>query len=137
MKKMLFGLLLISSTLFASITNIEVTPKFIRTTKLKIIDIRTDSEWVKYGIIKDAFLLTFFDRFGAYDIDAFTKQLDRIIDKGEKFAIIDHAGGRTKLLSHFLGKERGYNVVNLKGGMVQLIKKGYKPSFNSLSISDR
>jgi len=137
MKKLLFGLLLLSSTLLATITDIEATPQFIKSTKLKIIDIRTDSEWVKHGIIKDAFLLTFFDRFGGYDIDAFTKKLDKIIDKGEKFAIIDHAGGRTKLLSHFLGNERGYDVVNLKGGMVQLIKKGYKPSFNSISISDR
>jgi rhodanese-related sulfurtransferase len=137
MKKLLLGLLLLSSTLFASITDIEATPRFIKKTKLKIIDIRTDSEWVKHGIIKDAFLLTFFDRFGSYDIDAFTKKLDKIIDKGEKFAIIDHAGGRTKLLSHFLGNERGYNVVNLKGGMVQLIKKGYKPFFNSISISGR
>jgi rhodanese-related sulfurtransferase len=137
MKKLLFGLLLLSSTLFAEITDIEATPKFIKNTKLKIIDIRTESEWVMHGVIKKAFLLTFFDRFGTYDIDEFTKKLDKIINKGEKFAIIDHAGGRSKMLSNLLGKNMGYNVVNLKGGMVHLIKKGYKPFFNSLSISGR
>lgn len=135
MKKMLLGLFLLGSILFAGIKDVEVTPRFIKTTKLKIIDIRTESEWVRYGIIKEAFLLTFFDRFGDYDIDAFTKKLDNIIDKGEKFAIIDHAGGRTKLLSHFLGNERSYNVINLKGGMVKLLKQGYKPTFHSLSIN--
>jgi rhodanese-related sulfurtransferase len=137
MKKLLFGLLLLSSTLFAEITNIEATPRFIKKTKLKIIDIRTESEWVMHGVIKKAFLLTFFDRFGTYDIGEFTKKLDKIINKGEKFAIIDHAGGRSKMLSNLLGKNMDYNVVNLKGGMVHLIKKGYKPSFNSLTISGR
>ena len=137
MKRLLFGLLLLGSTLFANVTNIEATPKFIKKTKLKIIDIRTESEWVMHGVIKEAFLLTFFDRFGTYDIDSFTKKLDNIINKGEKFAIIDHAGGRTQLLSNLLGKKMNYNVVNLTGGMVHLIKKGYKPSFHSLSISDR
>ncbi len=137
MKKLLFGLFLLSSTLFAEITDIEATPKFIKNTKLKIIDIRTESEWVTHGVIKDAFLLTFFDKIGSYDIDAFTEKLDKIINKGEQFAIIDHAGARTKMLSNLLGKNMDYNVVNLKGGMVHLIKKGYKPSFNSLSLSDR
>ena len=81
MKKILFGLIFISSMIFAGVTDIEATPRFIKKTKLKIIDIRTDSEWVKHGIIRDAFLLTFFDRFGSYDIDAFTKKLDKIIEK--------------------------------------------------------
>lgn len=137
MIKVWFGLLLLCSTLFADITNIEATPKFVKNTKLKIIDIRTESEWVMHGIIKDAFMLTFFDDFGTYDIDVFTKELNKIISKGEKFAIIDHAGARTKMLSNLLGKNMNYNVVNLRGGMVHLIKKGYKPSFNSISISGK
>jgi rhodanese-related sulfurtransferase len=137
MKKILFGLIFISSIILAGITDIEVTPRFIKKTKLKIIDIRTESEWIMHGIIKDAFLLTFFDEFGNYDIDSFTKKLDDIVEKGEKFAIIGHVGGRTTMLSNLLGKKMDYNVINLKGGMVQLIKKGYKPTFHTLSISQR
>ncbi|NEW60017.1 rhodanese-like domain-containing protein [Sulfurovum sp. bin170] len=137
MNKLLFGLLFISSMLFAEITHIEATPKFLKKTKLKIIDIRTESEWVMHGIIEDAFLLTFFDRFGHYDIDVFKKKLDNIIDKGEKFAIICHVGSRTKMLSNLLGKNMKYNVVDLKGGMVQLINRGYKPTSLSLSISQK
>ncbi|SFV51769.1 hypothetical protein MNB_SV-12-370 [hydrothermal vent metagenome] len=41
------------------------------------------------------------------------------------------------MLSNLLGKKMNYNVVDLKGGMVQLIKKGYKPTFPSLSISQK
>jgi hypothetical protein len=32
------------------------------------------------------------------------------------------------MISEFLSKELGYKVIDLKGGMVELIGKGYKPA---------
>jgi len=126
MKKTLFGLLLLVSTLFAEVTNIEVTPQFIRKTKLKIIDIRTKSEWKELGIIKGSYTLTFFNKRGDYDIEGFLNAIDKIVKKNEKFAIICRTGSRTGMVSNFLGNKLDYNVVNLRGGLMKLIKEGYK-----------
>ena len=133
MNKMLFGLLLVGSTLFAEVINIPATTEFVNNTKMKIIDIRTQGEWIETGVIKKAKLLTFFNEKGAVDIDAFLKKLNKIVDKDEEFAIICNTGGRTKLVSNFLGKKKGYKVVNLTGGMMKLFKEGFKPEYYSKS----
>jgi len=126
MKKTLFGLLFFGTLLMAKVTNIPVTVDFVESDKMKIIDIRTEGEWKQMGIIKDSHLITFFDEKASYDIKAFLKSLDKIVDKDEQFAIICNTASRTKLVSNFLGKKLDYDVVNLTGGMVKLIKDGYK-----------
>jgi len=126
-KKILLGVLLLGSTLFAELTEVVVTPEFIKDTKIKIIDIRTKGEWVETGIIKDAYLLTFFDEQGKYDIQAFLDALDKIVKKDEKFALICRTGSRTGMISTFLGKQLDYNVVNLKGGMMKLFQEKFIP----------
>ncbi len=85
MRKTVLGLLLLGSTLFAEVTNIEVTPQFVNNTKLKIIDIRTPNEWRETGIVKGAYTLTFFDDRGNYDTEGFLKALNNIVTKDEKF----------------------------------------------------
>ena len=126
MKKILLGLLIVASTLFAKVTDIEVTPQFIENTNLKIIDIRTKSEWQETGIVKGSYTLTFFDERGNYDIEGFLTALDKIVKKGEKFALICRTGSRTTMVSNFLGNKLDYDVVNLRGGLMKLIHEGYK-----------
>jgi rhodanese-related sulfurtransferase len=126
MKKTLLGLLLFGSTLFAEVTNIEVTPQFIRDTKLKIIDVRTYGEWKETGIVKGSYTLTFFDERGNYDTESFLNALDKIVKKGEKFALICRTGSRTGMISNFLGNKLDYNVVNLRGGIMKLFMEGYR-----------
>jgi rhodanese-related sulfurtransferase len=126
MKKILFGLAFFVSSLFAELSHIDVTPKFIKETKLKIIDIRTQHEWVETGIIKGSYLVTFFDERGNYDIQAFLDALDKIVKKDEKFALICRTGSRTGMIAEFLGKKLDYNVVNLRGGIKKLFKEGFK-----------
>jgi rhodanese-related sulfurtransferase len=135
MKRTLFGLLLLGSTLFATVTNIPVTVEFVKENKMKIIDIRTEDEWIQYGVIKDAILITFFDEKNGYDIDAFVAELNGVIEKNEIFAIICNTGSRTKLISNFLGKKLQYNVVNLTGGMAKLLREGYKPEYYAPPLS--
>ncbi len=126
MKKIILGLLLLGSSLFAEITNVIVTPEFVNSAKLKIIDIRTKGEWKETGIIKGSYPLTFFNEKGNYDIDGFLKSLNKIVNKDEKFALICRTGSRTGMVSNFLGKKLDYHVINLKGGLMKLIRAGYK-----------
>ena len=125
MKKILFGLAFFVSSLFAELSHIDVTPKFIKETKLKIIDIRTAPEWAETGIVKGSHLITFFDEKGNYDIGVFLDAVDKVVDKDEQFALICRTGSRTGVISEFLGKKLGYNVVNLRGGIVKLFREGF------------
>ena len=126
MKKTVFGLLFFATILVAEVTNLPVTIDFIKSNNMKIIDIRTQSEWRDMGIIKNAYLLTFFDEESHYNIKKFTKKLNKIVKKDEQFALISNTSSRTKLVSNLLGHKLKYNVVNLVGGMEKLIKDGYK-----------
>jgi len=127
LKKTLLGVLLVASSLSAEVTNVEVTPAFIKDTKLKIIDIRTRSEWIETGVLKGSYTITFFDERGNYNIDSFLTKLNSVVSKDEKFALICRTGSRTGMISNFLGKKLNYNVVNLKGGIMKLFKEGFKP----------
>jgi rhodanese-related sulfurtransferase len=126
MKKIIFGMLLSGAIVFANVKNIEATPKFIKETKLKIIDIRTKGEWIETGIVKGSYTLTFFDKRGNYDVEAFLTKLDKIIDKNREFAIICRTGSRTGMISNFLGQKLDYKVVNLRGGIKKLSRLGFK-----------
>jgi len=126
MKRTLFALLLLASSLFAEVVNVTATSKFIKTTEMKIIDIRTEAEWKQMGIINGAYLITFFDEKYDYNVHVFLNKLNEVIDKDEKFAIICNTGSRTKLVSNFLGNKHDYRVVNLIGGMSNLIKEGFE-----------
>jgi len=133
MYKILFILPFLVSSLFAELSQIDVTPQFIKETKLKIIDIRTEPEWIETGIIKGSYLITFFDKNDNYNIEAFLDALDKVVKKDEKFAIICRTGNRTGLISEFLGEKLDYNVVNLRGGIKKLFKEGFKSEKYSLS----
>ena len=126
MKKIILGLLLLSLSLFAEVTDVVVTPEFVNSTKMKIIDIRTPEEWRETGIVKGAYTLTFFNKNGDYDIYSFLNSLNKIVKKDEKFALICRTGSRTKMVSNFLGNKLNYHVVNLKGGLMKLLQEGYK-----------
>jgi len=117
--------LLLSSSLFAKVTNIPATKAFVEKTPIKIIDIRTKSEWEEKGVIKKAYLITFFDEHSGYDIDSFLKELNKIVKKDEAFAIISDSGSRSKLVANFLGVKNSYDVVNLTGGMNRLKEEGF------------
>jgi rhodanese-related sulfurtransferase len=126
MKRTLLGLLVLATTLMAEVTNTPVSKEFVESKKMKIIDIRTESEWREKGIIKDSYLLTFFDEQSHYDIDEFLAKLNKIVKKDEQFALICNSASRTKLVSNLLGRKLDYHVVNLIGGIDKLIKDGYK-----------
>ncbi len=126
MRKIFTLLFLFTYATFAEVINIEATPEFINSTKMKIIDIRTPHEWRETGVVKGSYTLTFFDERGNYDIERFLKALNKIVKKDEKFALICRTGSRTGMVSNFLGNKLNYHVVNLRGGILNLIRNGYK-----------
>ena len=124
MKKILIGLFMISTFMLAGVKTVNVTPDIVKS-GIKIIDIRTEPEWVQTGIVKDSIAITFFDARGNYDPEKFLNELSTHVSKGEEFALICRTGNRTTAVSDFLGKQ-GYDVINLKGGVVSLGKQGFK-----------
>ncbi|RLA80568.1 MAG: rhodanese-like domain-containing protein [Epsilonproteobacteria bacterium] len=126
MKKTLFILLILATSLFAELKNELATKDFLKK-DIKVIDIRTPSEWKETGIIKDSYTIMFFDEKGAYDVEKFLKELNKIIKKDEQFALICRTGSRTQIISDFLANKIGYRVINLQGGLMKLMSEGYKP----------
>ena len=118
-------MMVLFSSLFAKLENIEVNAEFLKR-DIKIIDIRTPSEWKETGIVKGSYTLMFFNEKGGYDTDAFITELNKIVKKDEKFALICRTGSRTSMIAQFLSKELGYDVINLKAGIMKLIRDGYK-----------
>ncbi|HIP45918.1 MAG TPA: rhodanese-like domain-containing protein [Sulfurospirillum arcachonense] len=124
MSKLMLGLFMISTFMLAGVKTANATPELVQS-GITIIDIRTEPEWVQTGIIKDSIPITFFDARGNYDAEKFLDTISKYVNKGEEFALICRTGNRTTAVSDFLGKQ-GYDVINLKGGVVSLEKQGFK-----------
>ena len=124
MTKTIFTLLLTISTLFSAMSKEDISPAFLKK-NIKIFDIRTKPEWIQTGIIKNSIPLTFFDERGNYDVQKFVTTLGLHIKANETFALICATGNRTNIVSNFLGKN-GFNVIDLKGGVMGAMRTGIK-----------
>ena len=126
MTRIVFGLLLFATSLFAELKQEWATEKFLQE-NIKVIDIRTPAEWRETGIVKGSYPIMFFDEQGNYDVPKFLKALDKVVKKDEQFALICRVGSRTGMVSEFLANKLGYKVIDLKGGIMKLISEGYRP----------
>lgn len=126
-----FLLALLATSLIADYTAQPIDQKILDS-KIKIIDIRTPSEWKTTGIVKGSIPIMFFDEQGNYDLNGFISQLNKKVKKGEHFALICNSGNRSQILGSHLGNKMGYNVLDLQGGIQYAIAKKiplepYKP----------
>jgi rhodanese-related sulfurtransferase len=131
MMKWLLTLSLITTSLLADYTAQPIDQKLIDS-KIKIIDIRTPGEWKTTGLVKGSIPIMFFDERGNYNMDAFLAELNKKVKKEERFAVICNSGSRSRTLGTYLGKQLGYNIVDLQGGIQYAIGKKiplepYKP----------
>ena len=127
MKKIIFTLLLFTLSLFAEYKS-EYPTKELLNSNIPIVDIRTPGEWKETGILKDAVPIMFFDQNGNYNINRFLTELNQKVDTKKPFALICRTGSRTSMVAPWLAKELGYNVINLKGGMMYVTRAlGVKP----------
>ena len=117
MKKILLSLIILSVSLFATITNQEATLQLIDS-GVPIVDIRTPGEWKETGLLKGSIPIMLFDERGNYDLKLFLEQLNSAVDTKKPFAIICRTGSRTVILANFLSKKLNYDVINIKSGIV-------------------
>lgn len=114
--------LLLATGLFAEYVRQPIDQKLVDS-EIKIIDIRTPGEWKTTGLVKGSIPIMFFDERGNYNVDAFLKELGKHVKKGEKFALICNSGNRSQVLGSYLGKQLGYDVIDLSGGIQYAIGK--------------
>lgn len=83
-----------------------------------MIDVRREDEWLRTGVIKNAYLLTFFDEYGNYNIENWMAEFEKLVtSKEQTFVLICAHANRTRNIGNFL-IEQGYkNTSHLKGGM--------------------
>ena len=117
LKKIVLALLVLLSSLYASVVNEYPSMKLIED-KTPVVDIRTPPEWIETGLLQDAIPIMFFDERGRYDVKGFLSKLNEKVDTTKPFALICRTGSRTRMLSTFLSQELGYKVINLTGGMI-------------------
>lgn len=117
MNKLIFLVLLLASSLYATLKN-EYPSQQLLDSKMPIVDIRTPPEWIETGLIQGAIPIMFFNEQGGYDINAWLKELNAKVDTSKPFALICRTGSRTAVLAPFLSEKLGYQVVNILGGMV-------------------
>ncbi|MDX9813499.1 MAG: rhodanese-like domain-containing protein [Sulfurimonas sp.] len=117
MKKLFFVILLLVSTLFASVKNEEASLMLINS-DIPIVDIRTPMEWKETGLLKRSIPIMLFDEKGKYDLVDFLDKLNKAVDTTKPFAIICRTGSRTSILAPFLSQKLHYDVINIKSGVV-------------------
>lgn len=122
MKRIVFILFLIFSTAYAERYKAYPDVEMLKV-HLPIVDIRTPAEWRETGIIKGSIPITFYDKYGNYDVKKFLKELNKRVDTSKPFAIICHVGNRSAVVSDFLARQ-GYTVVDIVGGIVEAKKRG-------------
>lgn len=117
MKKFFLTIFILSVSLFASIKNQEATYELL-SSNIPIVDIRTPGEWKETGLLKGSIPIMLFDEKGNYDLKDFLDKLNASVDTKKPFALICRTGSRTKILAQFLSQKLGYDVINLKSGIV-------------------
>ena len=93
-----------------------------------IIDIRTEEEWKKTGIIIASKKITAFDSYGNFN-PGFLNKLKSVTKKNKldsKIIFISKKGETSAILANGFVEQLGYkNVYTLEGGIDQWIKDGY------------
>jgi len=116
LKKIIFTLLLLISSLYAELTNVYLSQKLLDS-KIPIVDIRTPGEWKETGIIKGSIPIMFFNERGDYDINGFLTELNEKVDTTKPFAMICRTGSRTKVITAYFSQKLHYKVTNITGGI--------------------
>lgn len=128
MKKIIF--LAVSAFVIANadVSTINVDLSLITKDK-QIIDIRTPAEWENTGTIDSAYKISFTKDDKITPNENFLQEISKSgIDTNKTVYIICQSGKRGAKASKFLSDNGFKDVVNLDGGMKELIQEGFKPT---------
>lgn len=98
---------------FADVT--EINNAALQTLKdggVTIIDVRRDDEWQQTGILEGSHGITFFDKKGRYDINAWLSDVEKLIKPDQPVVLICARGVRTSKIAELLDKRLGYTQVH-------------------------
>ncbi len=98
--------------------------KMIDDKDVVMIDIRREDEWFMTGVIKNAYLMTFFDEYGNHNVNEWMKEFEKIVSsKDTTIVLICAHANRTRSVGNFL-LDQGYkNTAHLFGGMAQWLRE--------------
>lgn len=84
-----------------------------------VVDIRTEKEWIKTGIIPGSYKITYFDENNKSNQKRWIYILSRLVkNKDGHFILISNKDKRSKKVANILIKDIGYkNVFYLEGGI--------------------
>lgn len=130
MKKILFSLILALTFVHAEFKSMnEVQLKSAIKNGVAVIDIRRAEEWKQYGVIPGSHKITFFDRYGKYDVQKWMGEFTKVVKNLEQpFVLVCAHANRTKAVGKMLSDQGGFKkVYELDGGiMYGWIDKGLK-----------
>ena len=81
-------------------------------TNIPIVDVRRSSEWNQTGVIPNIILLTFFDKDGNYNFDAWYEKLQIEINVTDTIILICRSGKRSKVVANMIDEKFNTIIYN-------------------------
>ncbi|MEE9319655.1 MAG: rhodanese-like domain-containing protein [Granulosicoccus sp.] len=121
--------LIASGSVLADTVNVTVAElEALISEGVQVIDVRRAEEWKHTGVIEGSELLTFFDRQGRHDAEAWLAAASKFAKPENPVALICHTGVRSTVVSRWLTAEQGYTkIYNVTDGIL-----GWKNAGKSL-----
>ncbi len=91
-----------------------------------VVDVRTEAEWDKTGIIPSSHKLMYYDENGNSNADQWLAQLRAMKStENQAVVVVCHSGGRSASVGNFLDKDVGMsNIYHLEDGISGWINQG-------------
>ena len=95
--------------------------------EIKIIDVRTQSEWKSIGIIKGSYLMSLLNKNKKFIFEEWYQMFKKQFENNKSIIFICASGVRSNYISHLVKKKKPDLIVyNLKKGINYWIRSGYK-----------
>ena len=95
--------------------------------EIKIIDVRTQSEWKSMGIIKGSYLISLLNKNKKFIFEDWFAMCETKFGNNGSIVFICASGVRSNYISHLVKKKKPDLIVyNLKKGINHWIRSGYK-----------
>ena len=91
-----------------------------------VVDLRRADEWDQTGVIANSHLVTFFDKFGRFDGNAWLQQISKVAEDDQPVVLICRAGVRSNWVAKWMEKHTSYKqIYDATGGIQQWLGDGY------------
>ena len=123
MKKLIVIFLLFSKTVFSDVKNINNEElKHLLKKGVPLVDIRTEKEWSKTGIIKNSLLISMINQKGRYSFEDWNKRFSSVKLKNNSAILICAVGGRSDYLAKLVvSRNKNIVIYNVKKGIYNWI----------------